>query len=147
MTAKNYLLKIQRLQSMIANKEDRLELLRSRLTSPAVGEMKQDKVLSSIDLRKQENLMVECAELEEEVKALYALERVQREKISRQIDGLKAANNKRAGLYSRLLYLRYEEDLPLRDIAVRLNYSEDHIRHLHGLALIEFTKMYTDDMI
>lgn len=43
-------------------------------------------------------------------------------------------------VYVDILYKRYVEYMRLEEIAVKMNYSYDRARHLHGLALEEFRK-------
>lgn len=44
------------------------------------------------------------------------------------------------GRFIRLLDLRYVEGLKLEDVAKKMNYSHDTIRHMHGDALTAFVK-------
>jgi hypothetical protein len=43
-----------------------------------------------------------------------------------------------------LLVRRYANFESLVEIAYRMNYSYDHVRRLHGLALREFEDLYPD---
>ena len=141
MTAKEYLKQIQNLHTKIENKRERLERIDCILTSPAVGEIKQDKVQTSIKLDKQERLIVDKADLEDELQRLMYEEAVLIINIGRQIDGMDNP------LYSRILHLRYEDFLSLWLIAQRINYSYPHTKRLHGQALLEFDKMYLQDCV
>ena len=106
MTAKEYLKQIQNLHTKIENKRERLERIDCILTSPAVGEIKQDKVQTSIKLDKQERLIVDKADLEEELQRLMYEEAALIIKIGKQIDGMEKT------AYSRLLHLTNIEHLP-----------------------------------
>lgn len=136
MTAKEYLLQIQKIHTRIENKKERLERIRGLLTFPAVGEIKQDKVKTSIQLDKQEKLIVEQVDLEDELQLLLYEEAVLIMKIGRQIDGMDNS------VFSRILHLRYEEFKPLWIVAQEINYSYPHAKRLHGQALIEFANKY-----
>ena len=136
MTAKEYLKQIQSLHAKIENKKERLERINVLLTSAAAGEIKQDRVLTSIRPDKQEKLVVEQVDLEEELQRLMYEEAVLIIKIGRQIDELDNPT------YSRILHLRYEEHLSLCDIAEKLGYSYDRMRHIHGIALLTFKRQH-----
>lgn len=136
MTAKEYLKQIQSLHAKIENKKERLERINVLLTSAAAGEIKQDRVLTSIRPDKQEKLIVEQADLEDELQLLLYEEAVLIMKIGRQIDGMDNS------VFSRILHLRYEEFKPLWIVAQEINYSYPHAKRLHGQALIEFANKY-----
>ena len=55
------------------------------------------------------------------------------------IEKIHALNDSR---YIQLLYKRYVEFKPLFKVAVEMNYSEQHIRRLHGQALGEFERRW-----
>ena len=136
MTAKEYLKQIQNLHTKIENKRERLERIDCILTSPAVGEIKQDKVQTSIKLDKQERLMVDKADLEEELQRLMYEEAALIIKIGKQIDGMEKT------AYSRLLHLRYEEFMSLQTVADIMGYEYNTIRNMHGRALQLFEEKY-----
>lgn len=139
MTAKEYLLQIQHLHIQIEIKKERLERIRVLLTSPAVGEIKQDKVQTSISIDKQERLIVDKADLEDELQRLMYEEAVLIIRIGKQIDGMEDP------LHAKILHLRYEEFQSLWVVAQKTNYSYSHIRRLHGQALKEFAECYLKD--
>lgn len=136
MTAKEYLLQIQKIHTRIENKKERLERIKSILNFPAVGELKQDKVSTSICLDKQEQLIVEQADLEDELRSLMYEEAALIIKIGRQIDGMDNPT------YSRILHLRYEENMQFIDIARMIGQKHKHICNLHGMALNEFNNKH-----
>ena len=136
MTAKEYLKQIQNLHTKIENKRERLERIDCILTSPAVGEIKQDKVQTSIKLDKQERLIVDKADLEEELQRLMYEEAALIIKIGKQIDGMEKT------AYSRLLHLRYEEFMSLQTVADIMGYEYNTIRNMHGRALQLFEEKY-----
>jgi hypothetical protein len=106
-----------------------------------VGELKRDKVQTSIDLRKQESMIVEKQLLEADICRLAQEEAAILLRVGKQIDGMET------DLYARLLHLYYEENYTLAEIADIIHYSEDHTRHMHGYALSEFTRLYGNDII
>lgn len=136
MKAKEYLSQIPDLRRKIANKSERLERLHGLLTSPAVGELTPDKVQTSIDLHKQENLIAEKSRLEAELGELMRKEAAILLETGKQIDQLQNT------LYARILHLRYEEGYQLGAIADIIGYSYEYIRHLHGSALEAFTNQF-----
>lgn len=136
MTAKEYLKQIQNIHTKIENKRERLERIDCILTSPVVGEIKQDKVQTSIKLDKQERLIVDKADLEEELQRLMYEEAALIIKIGKQIDGMDNPT------YSRILHLRYEENMPFIDIARMIGQKHKHTCNLHGMALKEFNNKH-----
>lgn len=46
--------------------------------------------------------------------------------------------------YSDILYMRYIQGMKLWDIAEELNFSYDYVKHMHGLALVEFGKRFPE---
>ena len=49
-------------------------------------------------------------------------------------------------LYSDVLYMRYIQGKSIWEIATALNYSYGWIKHVHGLALVEFGRMFPEAM-
>ena len=141
MTAKEYLKQIQNIHTKIENKKERLERIGDLLTSPAVGELNQDKVMSSIRLDKQEHLIVEQVDLEEELQHLMYEEAVLMFKIGRQIDEMEDP------LHARILHLRYEENKTFQQIGELMNYSYSYIVERHGYALQEFRNKYLQENV
>ena len=138
MRAKEYLLQIRNIHIRIENKRERIEKLRGILTSPAVGEMSQDKVLSSVPLDKQESMIIEKDKLENELQSLLYKEAELIINIGKQIDGMDKPE------HQRLLHLRYEENKTLLEIADAMGYSYTFLRHLHGIALKDFENKYLE---
>lgn len=46
--------------------------------------------------------------------------------------------------YSDILYMRYIQGMKLWDIAEELNFSYGYVKHMHGLALVEFGKRFPE---
>lgn len=140
MTAQQYFFTIQQIQAKIENKENRLARIMESVSSPAVGELKKDKVQSSTPLDKQERMIAEAVVLEGEIQELYVKLQELRGRIARQIDNMDNP------VYSRILSLRIEGDYILRDIAKILYYNESYTRLLYRQALKAFEKQYADEL-
>ena len=136
MTAKEYLLQIKNIHAKIENKKDRIARLSAIVSSPGVPELKTDVVQSSPKKDKTEMMIVEKTRLQDEVERLMYEEACLIIKIGKQIDGLDNP------IHSRILHLRYEEDLELFNIAGQLNYTYQYVRVLHGHALTAFANKY-----
>ena len=106
------------------------------MESPGVPELKKDRIQTSISPDKMERMIAEKAKLEDEIASLMYEEAVLIIKIGKQIYGLGDLN------CSRLLHLRYEENMSLRKIAKTMKYEYQSIRRLHGIALQVFEKKY-----
>ena len=140
MTAQQYFFTLQQIQAKIENKENRLARIMESVSSPAVGELKKDKVQSSTPLDKQERMITEAVVLEGEIQELYVKLKELRGRIARQIDNMDNP------VYSRILSLRIEGDYILRDIAKILYYNESYTRLLYRQALKAFEKQYADEL-
>lgn len=140
MTAQQYFFTLQQIQAKIENKENRLARIMESVSSPAVGELKKDKVQSSTPLDKQERMITEAVVLEGEIQELYVKLQELRGRIARQIDNMDNP------VYSRILSLRIEGDYILRDIAKILYYNESYTRLLYRQALKAFEKQYADEL-
>lgn len=139
MTAKQYLRQLARLAQHIKILSDELEERRERLTSaamPPLGEKVQttphgDKfadmiaALADKDLQRQEQI--------------YCYEQL-RDDIIDEILGL---DN---DVHQAILYRRYVQQEPLRQIAEELHYEYKYLCRLHGLALINFKITYADKL-
>ena len=140
MTAQQYFFTLQQIQAKIENKENRLARIMESVSSPAVGELKKDKVQSSTPLDKQERMITEAVVLEGEIQELYVKLQELRGRIARQIDNMDNP------VYSRILSLRIEGDYILRDIAKILYYNESYTRLLYRQALKAFEKQYANEL-
>ena len=140
MTAQQYFFTLQQIQAKIENKENRLARIMESVSSPAVGELKKDKVQSSTPLDKQERMITEAVVLEGEIQELYVKLQELRGRIARQIDNMENP------VYSRILSLKIEGEYILRDIAKILYYNESYTRLLYRQALKAFEKEYADEL-
>ena len=129
---KEYLRQIRLFDICIRQKEAELAAMRSEIESMSAavtGERVQtsakdkmsEKVSHIVDLEKQI--------IQDKEKFLHMKDRI--------INEIQSLNN---AVYVDILYKRYVEYMRLEEIAVRLHYSYDRMRHLHGLALEAFRK-------
>lgn len=138
--AKEYLLQVKATDTKINQRLRELEDLKRSMYSVRAIDYEGDKVQTSgsgdpyrtvdkyIDMDKSINTAIdELVEL--------------KHKIIGEIQGM------RNSLYAELLYKRYIEYKSLWDIAREMHYSYNHIRHCHGLALLEFEKKYLKERI
>lgn len=134
--AKQYLSQLRRLRNRIRSVRDDLDMLRAAAQS--IGGMNYDKirVQSTPDPDPLASYMAKIEEKELKLAGLMDeyldLSLVIRE----QLAGFLPGN------YSDVLFLRYVEGYSLNRIAREMNYSYEHVRHLHGRALQDFQKKY-----
>lgn len=140
MKAKEYLYQIPKIHTKIQNKKERIAHLTHLLQTPAVQSYQPDKVRTSVSTDKMGRMIAEKITLEEELQRLLYQEAELIIRIGRQIDGLSKPE------HSRLLHLKYEEHMTLREIASVMNYEYITIRKMHGAALKAFTDMYQNSI-
>ena len=136
MKAKEYLSQISNIHTKIQNKKERVERLRCILESPGVQSLTDDRVQTSISTDKMERMIAEKARLEDELQSLMYEEGVLIIRIGKQIDEMENPT------YSRILHLRYEENMQFIDIARMIGQTHKYTCNLHGKALDYFSKMY-----
>ena len=136
MKAKEYLSQISNIHTKIQNKKERVERLRCILESPGVQSLTDDRVQTSISTDKMERMIAEKARLEDELQSLMYEEGVLIIRIGKQIDEMENPT------YSRILHLRYEENMQFIDIARMIGQTHKYTCNLHGKALDDFSKMY-----
>lgn len=138
MTAKQYLRQLSKLELNIKILTDELEERRTRLTStaaPALG----DKVQSSPRGDAFAAAVAALADKDRKrTEMIYVYEQM-RDRIVEQILGLDNVTQ------SQVLYERYVRRQSLRVIADEMVYSYDRICHIHGEALVAFSKRFLDD--
>lgn len=154
MNAKEYLDQIRMLDKRIDRKIEEREVLRNLVTSTGSQGLNPDKVQSSINLHKSEDLILRYIDMEDEINKMIDDLVTLRDQIINEIHQI---NDVR---YEELLYLKYvgrlDENtdqihyLRLEEIACVMKksngdcYSFDHIAHLHGEALQEFWKSHSN---
>ena len=144
MTAKEYLNQIHKLRWQIEALDNQIAFLRNKAQGVKAIVYDQDKIISTPG-NEMERIILELAE---------ATNRYT-ERILEYIDITIRAENQITGLdnkdYSSVLTLRYIEvddngkQFTLEEIAAKLNYSPEWIRHLHSDALEAFEKKYLSE--
>ena len=155
MKAKEYLRKIQIVDSIISAKMKEVDKLSTKVESVltiAAGvqaiRYDKDKVQSSTSNKIEDN-MIRVSEATEELnRSIRELEnsinqykRIRR-RITTQIELMGAGEGNI--LYSEVLYRRYVLYMSFEQIAVDMGYSYQHILRIHGLALKKFQEMYLE---
>lgn len=155
MKAKEYLRKIQIVDSIISAKMKEVDKLSTKVESLltiAAGvqaiRYDKDKVQSSTSNKIEDN-MIRVSEATEELnRSIRELEnsinqykRIRR-RITTQIELMGAGEGNI--LYSEVLYRRYVLYMSFEQIAVDMGYSYQHILRIHGLALKKFQEMYLE---
>jgi len=140
MTAKEYLQQIRNAHKRIQTLEARREQLRSdmySIKSPA-GSMNPDKVQSSMTGDALIKIIAQVDSMERdivrELRKLYCLQRT----ITNQIDGIKDER------YHTILYQRYVLFYMWEQIAVNMGIEIRWVYRLHGKALQEFGRIYSN---
>lgn len=135
MTPKEYLLQVQTMDTKIHQRQQQLSELKATmygLKGSSIGE----KVQSSATGDAAFVHSIERMEaIEREISTLVANYVEKKNLIISQIQRLGNQN------YVDLLYKRYVEYKRLELIAVEMHYSFLYIRHMHGLALLEFNRV------
>ena len=132
MSAKEYLTQIQRIQTIIEQKQERINQYRQSITSVQAVNYRQEKVQNRNQADRTGDNCSRLADLEAETQRdIYSLFQKQN-KIIQQIQGLKNPN------HIKLLYKRYAEGKTLKQAAKEMSYSEDYTRELHIRALKAF---------
>lgn len=133
MTAKEYLQQLQRLDIMINHKAKELDTLRLQTQSIRSIDYSKERVQTSFSgdasfVKLMERITDLQAEINEEVDKYVD----EKHKIINQIHSLQNVN------YISILFKRYVEFKKFESIAIEMDFTYDHIRHLHGCALQDF---------
>lgn len=141
MNARDYLSQIRRMDIMIAQDRQRLKELRSRMTSLGSMDYTKDRVQQTPSDQMSEK-MAAYMDLIEEIEHQEVLMEQRKKQVIAKIRKMQSAT------YMDLLvryYVNYQtrkgRRKTLDDVAREMNYSPEHIRRLHGQALIEFQKL------
>ncbi len=140
MTAKEYLKQIKKLTNTILNKESELHLLRCLATS-TTAPTDREPVQTSGTSDKVGTGAVNIAMLEQEIEKLKAEAPKQIAERIGIIEKIRELNCDTAELQYNILHKRYVSFEKLKQIAEEENYSYDYIRELHGVALLNVTKI------
>lgn len=137
MKAKEHLSNLRTLKIKIDQKKEQLaelELLRGNVGS---FDYSVERVQTSGTGNQVENDTIKLLMLESEIKDDMIAFEYQKNEIICEIHGLKKSE------HIILLYKRYVEFKRLEQIAVEMNYTYQYVRELHGYALQEFERTYT----
>nr|DAH03978.1 MAG TPA: Protein of unknown function (DUF1492) [Caudoviricetes sp.] len=132
MTTKEYLLQVTLLDKKIDANLEMLAIEKSKLTR-VTSKLDENKVQSSEGVNFDDTLasvMDLETKITKEIDAYINL----KAKISSEINSMKD------NTLALILFKRYVLNKTLVEIAKELNYSYDHVRHLHGQALMEFRR-------
>ena len=145
MTAKEYLSKIQTYRMTMETYAQHIEELYSEASGVKAIVYDKDRVQVSPENRFEAIMVRIDTEAEKWAKARMRYEQEVRKR-TEQIAGLEKAE------YAQLLYLKYvdgknllEVTLAMKDADGGQRYSYDHIKHMHGWALMAFQKKYLNN--
>ena len=137
MKAKEYLKQIEKLDKCIDQKQIECDAL--RLMAEGTGGMQYgDKVQTSPKGDTLEKKVVKYVQIEQEINDMIDNFIDLKHKIITEIQGLSDVK------HIDVLFKKYVEYKSLEQIAVDMHYSYQYIRELHGHALQEFEKTYTN---
>lgn len=131
-SSKKYLRQIRLFDICIRQKEAELAVMRSEIenmSAAVTGERVQTSVNDKMSEKVSHIVDLERQIIQDKEKFLRMKDRI--------INEIQSLNN---AVYVDILYKRYVEYMRLEEIAVKLHYSYDRMRHLHGLALEAFRK-------
>lgn len=135
MTAKEYLRQLRDLDRILTAKSmeyQNLQTMATKVNTP-LGE---NKVQTSPDKSKNEDLIIKMAELRDEIQMDIDKYRELLGKINKQIEELDDIR------YRTVLFMRYVNSMSFREIAEVMNYHEISVIKLHRKALQEFNEKY-----
>lgn len=136
MTTKEYLSQLNRLETIINQKQAQLDELKQLANSIKSTDYSKEIVDSSKDSNVKFVYDVEkIALLESEINQIIIDYTLKKGFIVNQIHTLSDVNS------IEILYKRYIECKSLKDVSIELNYNYDYIRKLHRLSLSDFEKI------
>ena len=137
MKASIYLNQIIRLEQKIRHAKEEIARRRDLVSSPTIaGEMKKDKIQTTLNLHRWEDSVVDIELLNNKLAIMINSYIAKREQIIRQIDDMDLP------LHVEILRGYYLQGKSLKQIAEENGYSHDHIRRVHGIALREFERKF-----
>lgn len=138
MTAKEYLGQIRCYHNRIEEKKREIEELRDMATCIGSFDYSKDPVKTSPSGDAMVNAVAKIVDAREECARLIVTYLEKKNVIIREINEMSNET------YRKLLYKRYVEYKRLEQIAVEMNYQYEWIRQLHGRALQDFERTYTN---
>lgn len=138
MKAKDYLKQLELLNEKINQKLLQVSELRQMAMSSGAIDYSKDRVQSFPTGDGLSNSVIRYVALEEEIDKQIDQFVDMKNLIINQIQGLKDVN------HMKILFKRYVEFKRLEVIAVEMNYTYQYTREMHGYALAEFQRTYTN---
>lgn len=138
MTAKQYLLQVERLDNEIVQLKERLEEIRTPLLSITVDPSKEAVDGSSKGGNMADSLLDEIEKVSQMLSRRRMEAVVLKAKISLQIQELKDPR------FVRLLYRHYIDHITLDSLAVEMGYEYYYFARLHGYALKAFAEQWPE---
>lgn len=135
MTAKEYLGQINALKNKARRKQRELDEVRELATCIGAIDYSKEVVNTTKTGDTIERKVIKIDEVERELKETIEACLNLQHTITREIDLIENETLKE------LLFMRYVEGMKLEQIATKMNYSFSRVRHLHGIALVEFDKL------
>lgn len=132
MTAREYLSKVQRLQTIIEQKQERIKEIWESASTVRAVRFDLEKVQGGGHSDKIGEAVAKIVDLETEVENDIVNLVYRQHEITNQIHKLANPN------YMKLLYKRYIEGKDLQTIADEINFTYQYVLELHGKALKAF---------
>lgn len=137
-SAKEYLVQLLILKKRIARAKQELAEVRELALCIGSFDYSKDPVKTSKKGDNIEKSVIKIDEAERKLSRLICEYLETAGVIRRQIERIENET------FKELLLMRYADGLKLEEISVKLGYSYNHVRHLHGLALLEFERANED---
>lgn len=134
MNVKQYLRQLQGFEEKIAEQEEYVQDLRDSLTSVSV-KMDGERVQSSPSGDGLANAVGKIVDAEAELQELKKKTALFRVQVLEQIHSMDDSVLKQVLL---MKYVHWKDYKTMKDVAVKMGYSEDHMKRLHREALLQF---------
>jgi hypothetical protein len=138
MKAKDYLRQLELLDTKINQKIQQVSELQQMAGASGAIDYSRDRVQSSPSGDALSNAVIRYVSLENEIDQQIDSFVDMKNTIINQIQGLNNVN------HVRILFKKYVEFKRLEVIAVEMNYTYQYTKELHGYALADFQRTYTN---
>lgn len=132
MTAREYLSEVQRLQTMIEQKQERIKEIREGASTVRAVRYDLEKVQGGGHSDRIGEAVAKIVDLEKEVESDIVNLIYRQQEITNQIHKLNNPN------HMKILYKRYIDGKNLQAIADEINFTYQYVLELHGKALKAF---------
>lgn len=132
MTAREYLSEVQRLQTIIEQKQERIKEIRESISTVRAVRFDLEKVQGGGQTDRIGEAIAKIVDLETEVENDMIIFIYLQHKVINQIQRVGNLN------YMQLLFKRYIEGKDFKKIAKETRFSYDYVKSLHGKALKAF---------